>query len=286
MASSLLQNLPDEIFSTPKFDVNGFLNIVTSSPFDDVKARDWVVKHFPLTIQLSMIYVVVIFSIKYIMKNREPFHLTLPLNIWNCFLSVFSITGTIMLTSEFFSTVKNNGIYGSYCKIGDMNKGNNGYWVWLFIVSKMFELIDTVFLVLRKKPLMFLHWYHHILTVMYSFFSYPYTPGFNRWGIYLNFFVHAFMYTYYFLASMKIRVPKAIAQSITSIQILQFIISCGILIHLFFAIYLNGAQCDFDDTVFKVATVMEFSYLALFINFFVQRYIKGGKPKDKKVKRN
>lgn len=58
----------------------------------------------------------------------------------------------------------------------------------------MFELMDTIFVVLRKRPLMFLHWYHHVLTMIYAFFSYPLTPGFNRWGIYLNFFVHAFMY--------------------------------------------------------------------------------------------
>uniref|UniRef100_A0A0K0EXN5 Elongation of very long chain fatty acids protein n=1 Tax=Strongyloides venezuelensis TaxID=75913 RepID=A0A0K0EXN5_STRVS len=289
MASELLKGLPDKILSSPKFDLEGFLDIVTSPTFDENKGRDWIIEHFPLTIQLSIIYVITIFSIKFIMKNREPFQLTIPLNIWNAFLSVFSITGTIMLSREFFTTVQEKGIYGSYCKIYDMNKGANGYWVWLFMVSKMFELIDTIFLVLRKKPLMFLHWYHHILTVMYSFFSYPYTPGFNRWGIYLNFFVHAFMYTYYFIASMKIRVPKAIAQSITTIQILQFIISNWILLHLFFAIYVFGANCDFDDTVFKVATVMEVSYLALFINFFIQRYIKGGKGgkgKSKKVKSN
>uniref|UniRef100_A0A0K0DS22 Elongation of very long chain fatty acids protein n=1 Tax=Strongyloides stercoralis TaxID=6248 RepID=A0A0K0DS22_STRER len=286
MASALLQGLPEKVLSSPKFDFNGFVGIVTSSHFDEKKGRDWIIEHFPLTIQLSFLYVVTIFSIKFIMRSRQPFQLTLPLNIWNAILSIFSITGTLMLTGEFFSTVQERGIYGSYCKIGNMNKGQSGYWVWLFMVSKMFELVDTIFIVLRKKPLMFLHWYHHVLTLMYSFFSYPYTPGFNRWGIYLNFFVHAFMYTYYMIASMNIKIPKAIAKTITSLQILQFIISCGILLHLFFAMYIFNDRCDFDSTVFKVATVMEVSYLLLFINFFVQRYIKSGKPKTKKVKSN
>ncbi len=43
---------------------------------------------------------------------------------------------------------------------------------------------------------MFLHWYHHILTLIYAFYAYPYSQGISRWGIYLNYFVHAFMYRY------------------------------------------------------------------------------------------
>lgn len=74
--------------------------------------------------------------------------------------------------------------------------GTIGYWNWLFMASKIFELIDTIFLVLRKKPLLFLHWYHHILTMIFAYYSYPISPAFNRWGIHLNSFVHSFMYRY------------------------------------------------------------------------------------------
>lgn len=38
--------------------------------------------------------------------------------------------------------------------------------------------------------------YHHILTLIYAWYSHPITPGFNRYGIFLNFFVHAFMYSW------------------------------------------------------------------------------------------
>jgi hypothetical protein len=33
-----------------------------------------------------------------------------------------------------------------------------GFWVQAFILSKIFELVDTAFIVLRKRPLVFLHW--------------------------------------------------------------------------------------------------------------------------------
>uniref|UniRef100_A0AC35U6S5 Elongation of very long chain fatty acids protein n=1 Tax=Rhabditophanes sp. KR3021 TaxID=114890 RepID=A0AC35U6S5_9BILA len=289
MATALFSNLQEKVLSAPKFDLNGFLDVVTSPKFSEKKGKDWIIDQFPLAIQLSCFYVVVVFGIKFLMRNRQPFTLTVPLNIWNFILAAFSIMGTIQLTSEFFGTIASNGLFNSYCKNSNLTEGHSGYWVWLFIVSKMFELTDTVFLVLRKRPLMFLHWYHHILTLLYAFFSYPSSPGFNRWGIYLNFFVHAFMYSYYFLRSMKIRVPGFIAQFITSIQILQFIISCAVLFHSGFAIYIQGAKCDFDTDVFVVATFMDVTYLALFINFFLKSYVIGGgktKYQDKKVKSN
>ncbi|KAE9556475.1 hypothetical protein FO519_000360 [Halicephalobus sp. NKZ332] len=275
--------------SVVRFDHNRFLNILTSGKFNDVAAKSWIDDHFYLTIQMSLLYVVVVFGTKFFMRNRQPFDLFVPLNAWNFFLATFSIAGTVMLTPEFLGTLNEKGLVNSYCKIYNFTTGTNGYWVFLFIFSKLIELVDTVFLVLRKRPLMFLHWYHHILTMIYAFYSYPVSPGFNRWGIYLNFFVHAFMYSYYFLRSMKIRVPGAIAQLITTLQIMQFVISVGILFHLGFLIYVQHVNCDFAPKVFALATFMDVTYLILFINFFLHSYVLGGgkaKYNDKKQKKN
>lgn len=38
------------------------------------------------------------------------------------------------------------------------------YW---FCLSKVFEFVDTIFLRLRKRPVILLHWYHHICTMAY-----------------------------------------------------------------------------------------------------------------------
>ena len=38
-------------------------------------------------------------------------------------------------------------------------QGSTHTWVLLFIVSKLFELGDTLFLAAQQKPVMFLHWW-------------------------------------------------------------------------------------------------------------------------------
>ncbi|VDM96249.1 unnamed protein product [Thelazia callipaeda] len=277
----------EQVLTAPRVNVQRFVEIITSPIFPEQASKEWVLQHQNFVLQACLAYFFVIFGLKYIvMRNRPPFDLTLPLNIWNGLLALFSIVGTAMLFPEFIGTIRNNGFQASYCKVYGFTKGSNGFWGWLFIVSKLFELADTVFVVLRKKPLMFLHWYHHILTLIYAFYSYPHTPGFNRWGIFMNFFVHAFMYSYYLLRSMKIQIPRAVAMFVTSLQILQFVLSVLILIHLGVLIYIRNVDCDFDDSIFKFALFMDVTYLILFINFFFKAYMSGsGKPKfvsDKK----
>ncbi|VDL85020.1 unnamed protein product [Nippostrongylus brasiliensis] len=207
------------------------------------------------------------------MRNREPFSLFIPLNVWNFILATFSIMGMIKLTPEFWNTLFDKGFQNSYCYAYDFTKGENGYWVFLFIVSKLFELLDTV--------------YHHILTGIYAFYSHPHTPGFNRYGIYLNYTVHAFMYSYYFLRSMKISVPGIVAKFITTLQILQFVISCAILAHIGYLVHIAGVKCDFDDNIFVLATFMDTTYLILFINFFLKSYVlRGGKAKYQSIQKS
>nr|CAD7567629.1 unnamed protein product [Timema californicum] len=85
----------------------------------------------------------------------------------------------------------------------------SGFWTWMFVLSKLPELGDTVFIVLRKQPLIFLHWYHHITVLLYSWFSYTEYTASARWFIVMNYFVHSVMYSYYALRSMGYSLPRA-----------------------------------------------------------------------------
>jgi GNS1/SUR4 family len=106
-------------------------------------------------------------------------------------------------TSEFAMTVVN------YCH--------------LYFMIKVFDLLDTVFFVLRKKSshLSFLHVYHHAGILLGSYVCTKYVPGGHATllGI-INSFVHAVMYFYYFMSAYKPEIKKSIfwKKQITHIQ--------------------------------------------------------------------
>merc|ERR1712127_1141715 len=53
-------------------------------------------------------------------------------------------------------------------------------WTILFVLSKFAELWDTFFIVVHKKPLIFLHWYHHITVLLYCWVAWQEKNSFCR----------------------------------------------------------------------------------------------------------
>jgi elongation of very long chain fatty acids protein 6 len=56
------------------------------------------------------------------------------------------------------------------------------------------ELFDTLFVVLRKKKLIFLHWYHHVTVLLFCWHSYMTMSSAGLYFISMNYGVHALMY--------------------------------------------------------------------------------------------
>lgn len=116
------------------------------------------------------------------MANRKPFKLRKALFLWNFALAAFSITGSIRFLPEIIHTLKNFGFHQSVCSISFVqNNRVTAFWTFLFSLSKLPELFDTMFIILRKQKLMFLHWYHHITVFIMAWYSFGfyYSPG--RW---------------------------------------------------------------------------------------------------------
>jgi hypothetical protein len=209
-----------------------------------------------------------------IMEKRQPFDLQMPLALWNAFLCVFSFIGmcrTVPYLFHFLTTGRD--FHTLICQEGShFGNGIPGIWVMFFCFSKIPELIDTVFIVLRKKPLIFLHWYHHVTVLLYCWHAFSTKASVGIYFVAMNYTVHALMYGYYCLQALKM-VPKNFpAHLITLSQIAQMFIGtfiCGSTIY--FAA--TGQTCNVTSANMVAAGLMYGSYLYLFCEFAVKRYI-------------
>ena len=162
--------------------------------------------------------------------------------------------------------------------------GTTGFWVMLFIFSKVPELIDTVFIVIRKKPLIFLHWYHHITVLLFCWNAYATKAASGLYFVAMNYSVHALMYGYYCLQALD-ACPKSFPPIlITASQILQMFVGTGVCISCWYYKY-QGRPCANEMSNLIAGAAMYGSYLYLFMDFAVRRYAfpSPKKTRSKKV---
>lgn len=263
----------------------------------------WARNNWWIPILLTILYVVVIFGIKAAMKNRDFFDMRVSQMYWNTFLAVFSICGAIRLFPFAIASLYYEGTIKTLCTspvIGYGGAGPSALWTCLFIFSKVPELGDTLFVVLNKKPLMFLHWYHHVTVLLYCWHSYSTRASVGLSFASMNFTVHAFMYTYYAIQNYtslrlskakKITDPKAkaaalkgptvmknflttVAPFITIMQISQMVVGVFVMATVF--PYLNDqktVQCHTSRGNWVAGLIMYSSYFVLFVLFAFQKYV-------------
>lgn len=170
--------------------------------------------------------------------------------------------------------------------------GACGLWIFLFIYSKYFELLDTVFIILRKRPLNFLHWYHHATVLLYTWDGYCVEQPAGIYFVAMNYSVHAVMYFYYFLASQLQR-PLSWGIFVTIAQISQMFVGVGVTCvslyyssvytlsntwkgHQFTDPMVYGQYINTRNLVYGL--LMYSTYFYLFAEYFVKRYIIKKKP--------
>ena len=224
---------------------------------------------------VAIVYVIVIFAIKHLMTNRERFDLRVPLIAWNVFLAVFSIFGTMRTLPEILYVFRTHGLEYTLCNKDDFLYGVGGFWSLMFALSKFIELVDTLFIVLRKRPLIFLHWYHHATILAYCYYWYPEAPSSGRIFGGMNYFIHSIMYTYYSIMAMKIQLPKFLSKVITTLQITQMIVGLSICFYVTYKNYVvvNGNVCHTSFENLRQSYIMYLSYFILFLHFFIQAYV-------------
>ncbi|KAK5645733.1 hypothetical protein RI129_004197 [Pyrocoelia pectoralis] len=249
------------------------------SDFKHQEPLTWMSKNWTMGFYYVAVYMIFIFGGQHIMQNRPRFELRGLLSLWNTALAIFSIMGAIRTGPELIHILTNHGLYHSVCVSSFVvQDGVAGFWTWIFVLSKVPELGDTIFIVLRKRPLIFLHWYHHTTVLLYSWFSYSQTSASLRWFLVMNYHVHAIMYSYYALRAMGYSPPRRFAMLITSLQLLQMVVGCAV--NVWVQQLLNDhRECNVTYVDIKLSLAMYFSYLVLFARFFHKTYLCGAQRK-------
>ncbi|XP_063982047.1 very long chain fatty acid elongase 6 [Diachasmimorpha longicaudata] len=242
--------------------------------------RVWMTNNWTNVFYYVGIYMVLIFGGQYWMASRPRYELRGLLTLWNSLLATFSIIGFARTAPELIHVLRNHGLYHSVCIPSFILMDRvSGFWTWMFVLSKLPELGDTLFIVLRKQPLIFLHWYHHITVLLYSWFSYTEYASTARWFVVMNYFVHSIMYTYYALKAMRYSPPKSISMVITALQLIQMIVGCAINVWAYQYLTPGQSHCSISRFNVHFSLIMYFSYFVLFAKFFHKAYIGGKKGK-------
>lgn len=238
--------------------------------FNYYDKRNFLRENLQIPVLINVVYIASVFGLRHVMQSRDPFSLKKLLVLWNVSLALFSILGTVRVIPFVLSFLLKHGFHDSCCVEPFVN-GVYGFWCWLFILSKVPELGDTVFVVLRKQKLIFLHWFHHSSVLLFVWISNSDDFSIGGYFMAMNFLVHSLMYTYFTLKALGLRLPRVCAMVITLSQVVQMVFG------LFLTVYAvnekrSGRPCATADLTSNVSLVLYGAYLTLFLNFFVRTY--------------
>ncbi|KAL3802048.1 hypothetical protein HJC23_010804 [Cyclotella cryptica] len=256
--------------------------------YDPVSTLTWMQDRPMIPVWACVAYVVLIFAGQAYMKSRPAWSWRRLLALWNLGLSLFSWVGAIRTAPQLYYNLTHYPLRNNLCDdpAALYGSGSTGLWVQLFILSKFPELFDTFFIVIHKKPLIFLHWYHHITVLLYCWHSYVTTSPSGLFFVVMNYCVHAVMYGYYFLMAVKCRPKWFNPIFVTVLQLSQMFIGVGVTIVAFY--YYNhpvsGKTCHIRKENNVAAFLMYGSYFYLFAQFFVGRYYAVKVKGEKKMK--
>ena len=235
---------------------------VGSTPLSHIK--------YPLTVVTC--YCIGIPLLQRFMKGRESPPMKLILIVHNVFLSLISGFLLLFLCSTLWSFVeeKGYGYHRVYCQLNyDEQSGTLVFIYYVNYLLKYYELLDTIFLALKHKPIGFLHAYHHPATLVLTWGQLVDCTGVQWVVISLNLLVHTVMYFYYAMAALKIRIPWK--RMVTVLQIGQFVIDLAACYYAWFELSVWGT-CFATFRAGLVGCFILTSYLYLFIDFYNEIY--------------
>lgn len=247
---------------------------------------EWAAEHWHIPLRTVSAYFVMVWVLPLLISR--PFKSKPILFLWNAVLGFASTAGFLYYAYALGTFVLKNGIKAVIC--GDLyiilEENPDAIWVsWIFTMSKFVELGDTFWLILGQRPVIFLHWYHHITVLLYTWFGMAQHSGAGHVFIFFNTFVHSIMYTYYAATQSATLKPyfSPIAPYITWIQLTQMVFGVAATIAGYLWRQQDATTCQVSPAMSLLGGVMYGSYFLLFLQFYFRRF--GGKKKDLEKKK-
>ena len=203
----------------------------------------------------------------------RPFDLKGILGAWNFALFLFSLVGSIRTLPYTCFLLSNFNLKDQIC-INPINfgDGSTGLWLLLFVLSKWIEFGDTIFIILRKRKLIFLHWYHHVTVFFISFYGWIH----GHPGLYfatINYMVHTIMYFYFAYVAFGFTLPRWFKPHyITVAQITQMVIGTFLtcLQVRYKVAYPDTCWVDWKSLTY--VGMIYVTYLYLFVHFMIVKH--------------
>lgn len=234
-----------------------------------------------LTIVTAYLYFVLSIGPK-LMAKHEPFKLNKLLLFYNVGMAAVNLWLFVqgLWVSNFGLDTLGCGKFG-----GDIRQSPRRgiYLGYLFFLTKIVELLDTVFFVLRKKSeqVTFLHVFHHSVVPLFCWIGIKLAPGGpNGFFPLINSFIHVIMYSYYALTTLGPRVQAYLwwKKYLTRLQMIQFVL-----------VMINAAKtsmsqdCKFPILFAYLQATVATAFLILFAMFYKNAYHQNKRKANKET---
>ncbi|XP_023237907.1 putative fatty acid elongation protein 3 [Centruroides sculpturatus] len=248
--------------------------------FDVRAGKQWFKYKWHHCIYYIFAYLILIYGGQKYMKNRPPFNMKPLLIIWNLVLCTFHTLAAIRILPEFIYALYYFGFTYSICRSTHVELKTTTFWNLMFLWCKVPELFDTAFLIFRKRKIIFMHWFHHAVSLFVCWYIASEPNAVSRWYSSMNLAVHSLMYGYYAVTSMQISMPKFVPMFVTTMQILQMILATFVTVwsFVYFKLY---RTCELTESRIYVALFIYTLYCYLFVRFFYNAYLQKSISKKK-----
>ncbi|GAA5978454.1 hypothetical protein JCM11641_007950 [Rhodosporidiobolus odoratus] len=223
------------------------------------------------------VYLAVIFGGQALMSGSKPYRFKPLFMLHNFLLSAGSLIVLALMIEEIGPIIWKHGLFYAICADEAWTPRMETYYIINYFF-KYWELFDTVFLVVKKKELQFLHVFHHTATAVLCYTQLNGRTSVSWVVITLNLFVHVLMYYYYFMTAAGYKIWWK--RYLTTLQITQFVID---LFTVYFASYSyfsatywptwpTMGSCAGTEGAALFGCALLTSYLFLFIAFYKKTY--------------